>query len=100
MNLYSKMKSSEQLDTHGNYYLDVLTNGFEKFTPISKVTQRTLTQQDIDRFDRFVFETYGDYYDDIILAYNFVDRKDLVPGQIINLLPSDDIQNYYNTTKN
>jgi len=88
-NRYEVMKESDQVNTDGNKYPDVMTFPIEKFLYTNTAKKYILRRFDLDRFDLLCIREYGvAYYDDIILWLNNIDNlKNAVPGQEI-LLPS------------
>lgn len=97
---YEIMKASNQTNSDGNNYPDVMTFPIEKFVFTDPGKNHILTRSDLDRFDILCIREYGvSYYDDIVLWLNNIDNlKNVTPGNTIFLPTKRDLDRFF--TKN
>jgi hypothetical protein len=95
--IYNLIKSSNQTDSYGNNYPDFLTLPLNKFVYKYTPTQVIITQNNINRFDLFIYSYYGTVdYQDIILFLNGINSiHSLIAGQTLNLPNIIDLTNFY-----
>lgn len=94
------MKDNETTkDKNDIYWPDVITFPINRFKWTSTPEVVTLTQNNIDRIDLFMYEYYNvPEYDDIILFLNNIAfKEDLVAGDKLLMPKKEDIEDFYLT---
>jgi len=93
---YTTIKSSQQTDTQGNEYPDIMTLPIKNFKFTSQPLDVVLSQNDLIRFDALCYKVYGvAYYEDIVLWLNkIIDFHELQPGDILSFPSKRDIEKY------
>jgi len=97
--MYLTIKASDQVDTFGNQYPDIMTFPVNSFRYYNNPLVVTLTSADCFRFDLLVYAYYktSDYTDLILWLNNLSSVHDLVAGNELTLPDPDDITKFYLT---
>lgn len=86
---YQLMKPSNEKNSMGNEYPDVMTFPIEKFKFVDKPREHIITEPERDRFYFVCYREYGvAYYDDIVLWLNNIDSLHNIEPGLTVLLPS------------
>jgi hypothetical protein len=88
---------NEYQDQFGNYYPNPLSFPIADFIETTPSQQVILSYNDIIRFDLFTYRHYGTVdLEDFLLWYNNIDYiSNILPGTIIKLPTTIDIQNFF-----
>lgn len=91
------MTPGVSVDSNNQPYPDPLTLNLNKFVYTEELKPHTITQVEIDRFDLFLYDEYGNcYYGDIILLLNKKGSiHEFLPGDTIYLPAKEDIDKFY-----
>lgn len=98
--IWLTMKDNESTtDSQGLYYPDVMTFPVNRFKWNSTPEVVTLTQNQIDRMDIFMYDYYGvSQYDDIILHLNNIEfKEDLTAGDKLLMPNKEDLEDFFLT---
>jgi hypothetical protein len=93
---YIVMKSSEQTNTKGIAYPDVLTLPFKKMIFKDSLKKVQINQIYKEKFYLLCYEEYGvTYYDDIVLWINGISSTHAItPGEYVYLPSKEDIERF------
>lgn len=96
---YDLMQVSEQKDSSGYNYPDVLTIPLDSLQFSSPLTKVRINQDYKARFYKLCYDQWGiTYYDDILLFMNGVSAEDTLAIDEVILVPSkEDMDTYYST---
>lgn len=95
---YDLMQMSQQKDSTGYYYPDVLTIPLDSLQFSSPLTRVKINQDYKNRFYKLCDDQWGiTYYDDILLYMNGVSLEDTLQiGEELLVPTKSDMDSYYN----